>query len=75
MTCPSCNGDTMVIDSRLGHRLIRRRRKCTACDYRFSTVEIEADTYKKMQADSEKVDEALQDIKKQLMNILRIKKG
>ena len=75
MTCPHCDGDTMVIDSRLGHHLTRRRRKCTACEYRFSTVEIEAETYKELQGDSDKVDEALKDIKQQLMNILRIKKG
>ena len=36
--------DTRVIDSRnirKGFGLIRRRRECTACGYRYSTVEIE----------------------------------
>jgi len=42
MKCPFCNaGDTHVIDSRVsedGHK-IRRRRRCHACDKRFTTYE------------------------------------
>lgn len=42
MKCPFCNaGDTHVIDSREsedGHK-IRRRRRCHACDKRFTTYE------------------------------------
>lgn len=41
MQCPFCqNPETRVIDSRTidGGQAIRRRRKCTACDGRYSTV-------------------------------------
>lgn len=43
MKCPYCNADdTSVIDSRDsddGHK-IRRRRRCQACDKRFTTYEV-----------------------------------
>lgn len=42
MRCPACGKkDTKVIDSRLSTNglAIRRRRQCTKCDFRFSTVE------------------------------------
>ena len=42
MHCPQCNApDTKVIDSRtlLEENSIRRRRKCDACEYRFTTYE------------------------------------
>jgi len=42
MRCPFCGAaDTQVIDSRVSEEgdLIRRRRRCAACDKRFSTVE------------------------------------
>ncbi len=42
MRCPFCGAaDTQVIDSRVSEEgdLIRRRRRCSACDKRFSTVE------------------------------------
>lgn len=42
MNCPICNKkDTKVIDSRLSGEgfSIRRRRACTKCAYRFSTIE------------------------------------
>lgn len=42
MHCPSCHAeDTKVIDSRMSaeSNVIRRRRKCDACDFRFSTHE------------------------------------
>jgi transcriptional repressor NrdR len=42
MNCPCCNNDeTKVLDSRIsleGHG-VRRRRKCSECDFRFSTLE------------------------------------
>ena len=42
--CAKCNGSTIVIDSRGGRNdtsgsYIRRRRKCTDCDSRFTTFE------------------------------------
>ena len=42
MQCPKCSAsDTRVIDSRIGKNgmIIRRRRQCTDCDFRFTTIE------------------------------------
>lgn len=42
MRCPFCgNGDTQVIDSRVSDEgdAVRRRRRCSACDKRFTTYE------------------------------------
>lgn len=42
MHCPKCKtGDTKVTDSRTSSEgmLIRRRRECTRCGFRFSTIE------------------------------------
>lgn len=41
MFCPLCNNDTRVVESRTTaqNSSIRRRRECTACKFRFSTVE------------------------------------
>jgi transcriptional regulator NrdR family protein len=38
MQCPKCKADTIVLDSRNGG--VYRRRKCTHCDYRFTTTEV-----------------------------------
>jgi len=41
MPCPQCGERTDVYDSRLnGQKLIRRRRSCRACGFRFATVEV-----------------------------------
>lgn len=42
MKCPFCNcADTQVVDSRVSEEgdTIRRRRRCTACERRFTTYE------------------------------------
>lgn len=42
MKCPFCaNLDTQVVETRIGEdaALIRRRRRCSACDKRFTTYE------------------------------------
>lgn len=40
MLCPECKkSDTKVLDSRDDSRLIRRRRECLRCYYRFTTYE------------------------------------
>lgn len=40
MLCPECKkSDTKVLDSRDDDRLIRRRRECLRCHYRFTTYE------------------------------------
>lgn len=40
MTCPKCGNKAIVIDSRTYETgEVRRRRKCTRCGFRFSTLE------------------------------------
>lgn len=40
MQCPSCQSeDSRVIDSRAQGNAIRRRRQCSACQFRFTTLE------------------------------------
>jgi transcriptional repressor NrdR len=41
MFCPTCDGETGVIDSRLTNKsqTTRRRRKCKSCGARFTTLE------------------------------------
>lgn len=41
MNCPKCHRDTKVMDSRTSSEgmVIRRRRECRRCGFRFSTVE------------------------------------
>lgn len=48
MTCPNCNEKTKVIDSTTDEDSTTRRRECTACGYRFSTVEIDKDLYERL---------------------------
>ena len=48
MKCPVCLGDTAVIDSRDDPDAVNRRRKCKKCGYKFNTVEIDNDLYKKL---------------------------
>lgn len=45
MTCPICGGETHIINSRPSEDSVRRRRECTECKHRFSTVEIDSDYY------------------------------
>lgn len=47
MRCPVCDGATKIIDSRKEPDCVNRRRECTACKYRFSTIEIDNDLYNK----------------------------
>ena len=48
MDCPSCGGETKVVDSRVTHvNKVRRRRRCLVCNGRFTTFEeIELDPRK-----------------------------
>ena len=40
MNCPICDGSTSVINSRTPtNDIVKRRRKCMVCGYRFNTVE------------------------------------
>lgn len=51
MTCPKCNEKTRTLETRPEDDSIVRRRECVACLYRFSTIEIDMDFYKKMVQD------------------------
>ena len=50
MLCPKCKNDACtVIDSRLrDDGNIRRRRACSVCRYRFTTIEVDIDEYEKL---------------------------
>ena len=48
MTCPKCNEKTKTIETNTENDSIVRRRECVACLYRFSTIEIDMDFYKRM---------------------------
>ena len=50
MICPSCSSKAYVIDSREDDDVRRRRYVCESCDLRFSTYEISAVEYEKVQA-------------------------
>jgi len=39
LPCPTCSGNSQVIDSRLSGNEIRRRRVCLFCGRRFTTYE------------------------------------
>lgn len=68
MTCPSCGGDTKVINSRSQEDSVYRRRECLICKERFSTTEIDLQMYEKLAYASlsnirEKVNEVMEQIK------------
>ena len=48
MTCPVCNGKTKILETRSDEESINRRRQCLRCGYRFSTVEMDKDLYKRI---------------------------
>jgi len=39
MNCLTCSHDTVVIDTRMTSKGLRRRRQCILCGDRFSTIE------------------------------------
>lgn len=81
MTCPLCNGKTMIWDSRHDEESVRRGRKCLDCGYKFLTVEIDKDLYDRMgkQSGSSNVniratlDDALVQIKNELYKSFQLK--
>jgi transcriptional regulator NrdR family protein len=51
LACPACGGHQLaVVNTRKsnGHGAIRRRRKCTTCGYRYSTIEISEAVFKSL---------------------------
>lgn len=60
--CPRCNGESKVIDSRDGESARRRRRQCLRCKNRYSTYEIHAAEYDRLQVikiDMDQLDAAI----------------
>ena len=44
MKCPMCGSENITtVDSRPDHDSITRRKKCLACNHRWSTIEIDKD--------------------------------
>jgi len=41
--CPLCGAKSGVIDTRRWHRTTMRRRRCRACDCRWTTIEVPYD--------------------------------
>lgn len=80
MTCPVCGGRVIVIDSRPSEDSIYRRRRCIECDYRFSTIEIEADIYARKdeavrKANKRAIDASMQMMQEQLYTAFRLCEG
>ena len=50
MNCPLCGGETRVADTRVEQGIVKRRRICSWCEKRVSTVEIEKTKYEEMLA-------------------------
>lgn len=48
MLCPICDGETRITNSRPDYDYVRRRRECTECGYRFTTLEIDKDLYERI---------------------------
>lgn len=46
MNCPNCTSHiSRVVASRLIEGLVRRRRECVGCESRWSTVEVDRETW------------------------------
>ena len=54
MTCPVCNAKTRILETRSDEESINRRRECLRCGFRFSTVEMDKDLYKRIAKKNEK---------------------
>jgi len=56
LTCSNCGSynNTSVIDTRENRDNVRRRRKCVACDFRWTTREITDAEYKSLKGDRER---------------------
>lgn len=50
MECPACHAGTTVVDSRQEEEKRRRRHACNKCKKRFTTYEITADEYDRLQS-------------------------
>lgn len=49
MNCPQCDSyQVRTVDSRPYVTQVRRRRECADCGFRFNTIEIPLDEYKRL---------------------------
>ena len=56
MTCPMCNGDTHIVDSRKNSDYVVRHRRCRECGYRFPTIEIDEDIHQRRKKEQPSAD-------------------
>lgn len=54
MTCPECNGNTIVERTYHHSDYVERKRKCSRCGLRFLTVEIDSDLYERILRNNDK---------------------
>ena len=48
LPCPKCGGDTIILCKTVECDHLQRRRKCTACNFRFNTIEIDKDMFERL---------------------------
>lgn len=71
--CPICNGKTKCIDTRESgefEKAIRRRYKCLDCDYRYSTIEIPIEDYKRENITVPNIRESLSKLYEDLKEVM-----
>ena len=78
MNCPKCGSGTYVVDSRTKEFSVYRRRECRVCGNRFTTAETDSERFKQLLEKTlvdlkGKLDEAMDNVKEQLCNGLKIK--
>lgn len=64
--CPKCNNPTIITDSRLAKSydgIVRRRRKCTKCAHRYTTIEMPIEKLEEMDANMDSLKKAIIGIK------------
>lgn len=62
MDCPLCLGQTAVIDSRHGGDHHKRRRKCLSCGIRFNTIEVDMDSYCKIERHVQQIKKLMEEV-------------
>jgi transcriptional regulator NrdR family protein len=70
-TCEKCNGFSHITDSRPSADGRTRRRECTKCKHRWSTVEIRLTEYQRLRAPGKtatKIEQAIQDLLHSVQN-------
>ncbi len=56
MNCPKCSTETETINSRLRKDDVRKRRRvCSKCGYRFTTLEVDENEYSQLKKDKKKL--------------------